>query len=301
MEEQITAQEITDTSEAGGGIEERARRMGWTDQDEFRGHPDRWVDASTYVERTNEHLPILKGTLTTMEKKMVEQERLIKDQSRRLEEMQADVKEFVGYTRLAEERAYQKALTALKAEQRTAVEEQDLSKFDQISADIDEHIKGYAVVSKTTTTDSSSPGGEKVGAKAEDGWAKPGVFEAWTDENKWYKEKPKMATYAYQLDRWLNDNRPGLSQKERLEEITKMVKEEFPEYWSNTRRNIGPTVEGSGDVSVNRAGGKKSYADLPAEAKAACDKFAGKDGTGKTGSIPGYTRADYCKDYDWGV
>jgi hypothetical protein len=80
-----------------------------------------------------------------------------------------------------------------------------------------------------------------------------------------------------------------------------LVKEEFPEYWSNTKRTNNPTVEGSGDAAVNRSGGKKSYADLPAEAKTACDKFAGKDGTGKSGSIPGYTRADYCKDYDWGV
>ena len=233
---------------------------------------------------------------------MVEQERLIKDQSRRLEEMQADVKEFVGYTRLAEERSYLKALAELKAEQRVAVEEQDLSKFDQISADIDEHIKGYAVVSKPTTTvspDQIGKGGEKVGAKGEDGWAKPGVFEAWTADNKWYSEKPKMATYAYQLDRWLNDNRPGLTQRERLDEITKLVKEEFPEYWSNTKRNSGPAVEGSSDVAVQGFGGKKSYANLPAEAKAACDKFTGKDGTGKSGSIPGYTRADYVRDYGW--
>jgi len=276
----------------------KARRMGWTDQDEFRGNPDRWVDAATYVARADEHLPILKGTVAAMDKKMAAQEALIADQNARIKAMQADFKEFVGFTRAAEERAYKKALEELKAEQRQAVEDQDLAKFDQVSADIDHHLKNNPAA--TSLVDGQPDGvKETAGGPA----FSEAVYTTWLGENQWYTERPKMAVYAQQIDTWLTSTKPTMSQAEKLAEITKQVKAEFPDFWSPRRSGgsggKGSPVEGSDAGGVVVSKDKRGYANLPPEARAACDKFCGVDGKGASGTIPGYTRDQYLKDYDW--
>jgi hypothetical protein len=274
-----------------GDIEERARRMGWLPQEEFRGSADRWVDAETYVRNAETQLPLMKGTLSTMERKMAEQERLLREQSARIAAMQADFGEFVEFTRKSEERAYQRALKELQAKQRKAVEEQDLEAFDKASSELDEYIRQHPAIT-------GKPREEKPPASREPEWFSKEVLENWKANNPWYLENPEMAIYARQIDEWLGNTRPELAQRERLEEVTRKVKEKYPAYWANPKRGGPQPVEGAehgGRPASSRAG--KTYADLPPDAKAICDRFCGKDGKGKTGTIPGYTREDYVRDY----
>ena len=42
-------------------IEERASAMGWSPQENFKGDPERWVDAETYVKRGEEFIPFLQA------------------------------------------------------------------------------------------------------------------------------------------------------------------------------------------------------------------------------------------------
>lgn len=274
-----------------GTIEERARRMGWLPLEEFPGNPDRWVDAETYVRNAETQLPILKGTLGVMERKMAEQERLLKEQAERIARMQADFREFVEFTRKSEERAYKRALEELKDRQRKAVEEQDLETFDQVSKEIDELISSHPALTGKPLPEPAKQ------QEAASGWFSQEVVDAWKAANPWYTDNPKMAVYARQVDMWLADVKPHLSQRERLEEITRYVKAEFPEYWSNPRRSAPPAVEGAEHSGRPTRKVGKTYEDLPPEAKAMCDRFCGKDGKGKTGTIPGYTREDYVRDF----
>ncbi|MDE2106523.1 MAG: hypothetical protein KGL39_55425, partial [Patescibacteria group bacterium] len=41
-------------------VEERAGAMGWVPQEKFRGDPEKWVDAETFVQRGEQVMPILK-------------------------------------------------------------------------------------------------------------------------------------------------------------------------------------------------------------------------------------------------
>ena len=77
-----------------------------------------------------------------------------------------------------------------------------------------------------------------------------------------------------------------------LAETKKRTMNKFPEKFGiNTRREEPASVSTpSGQVTTQRSR-KKTYDDLPAEAKSACDKFV------KT--IPGYTRDKYVAAYDW--
>lgn len=305
----MTTEDTTVATEGSvGSIEERAARMGWSPEEEFRGDPRHWVDAKTFVERADNHLPIMKGTLSTMEKKMVAQEREIARQTKMLQEQLDEVaavkgtlKEFVEYSRKGEERAYQRALAELKAKQRQAVAEGDTDSFDRVSGDIDDLLKDHPALTgekpaKLADTVKSTE------VKPADTWTDEEAQDEWLDQNEWYFEYPNMAAYAGRMDKKLAKAEPTLTHRERLAKIADAVKEKYPSYFSSTdvdegepaakasgpKRRPGGVEGGSGAPVKN---GKRSYHDLPSDAKAACDRFV-RD-------IPGYTKEEYLANYDW--
>jgi hypothetical protein len=96
--------------------------------------------------------------------------------------------------------------------------------------------------------------------------------------------------YAKAQDNFLMTAKPGLSVAERLAEVKNRTKKEYPDKFGNPRREQASSVAEPGAQPTRQKKGK-TYDDLPAEAKAACDKYVR--------NIPKYTREDYVKDYDW--
>jgi hypothetical protein len=45
----------------GMNVEVQARELGWSPKEEFKGDPERWIDAETFVKRGEELMPILKA------------------------------------------------------------------------------------------------------------------------------------------------------------------------------------------------------------------------------------------------
>lgn len=278
-----------------GTVEQQAQRMGWVPQEEFKGDPDRWVPADKFIERAETVLPIAKGTIKELQRQLADQEAAFK---RELAEIKASTGKFVEFARKAEERAYNKALEDLKAKQRAAAEESNPDAVEEIGKQIEEHIKTHPAVTGVAPEDT---GVVKPGAPASpeaSAWIQPGVFEEWKEENPWFDTKPRMSAYAEQVDKFLMRTKPNLTQRQRLNEITVMVKEEFPEYWTNPRREGAPSVEGGVDTGTKPPEGKRSYANLVPEAKAICDEFSGKDGKGTSGTITGFTREEYLAQCD---
>jgi hypothetical protein len=259
--------------------------MGWLPQEEFRGSPDRWVDAETYVRNAETQMPFMKGTLSTLERKVVDQDALLREQNKLITDMRTDFAEFVEFSRQSEARAYQQALKDIQDRQRKAVEDQDLEGFDKASHDLEEHIKSHpAVTGKAKREEpTGGPAPQVPPWMQPPPWYSREVEEQWKNDNPWYRENPKMAAYAKQMDVW--------------DKVTELVRDEFPQYWSNPRRGAAQVVEG--DTGRTSTGAKigKTYSDLPPDAKAQCDKFCGRDGKGETGSVPGLKREDYVKDY----
>ena len=85
--------------------------------------------------------------------------------------------------------------------------------------------------------------------------------------------------------------------QERLDAITDAVKKKFPEYFgekkvestTDTRKRSSAVEEGGGE-GPPASGGKKTYADLPKEAKAVCDELVAE------GIL---TKDDYVKNFQW--
>ena len=63
-------------------VEQEARTLGWVPQEEFKGDPNRWVDADTFVERGHTVMPILRKNnerLETLVKQQAEELNKMKD------------------------------------------------------------------------------------------------------------------------------------------------------------------------------------------------------------------------------
>lgn len=279
-----------------GTPEEQAARMGWVPKEQFKGDPERWVPAEQYIERAETILPMAKGTIAQMQKLMADQEanfkRLLAEQKAEFDALKESAGRLGEFAKKAEQRGYERGLKELRAKQVQAATDGDVAGVEAIGKEIEEHIKSHPMV-----TGKELPEGEKPGAGTDkppvNTWIQPGVFDAWRGENKWYDTKPSMRRFANDCDTLLMETKPTQSQPERLAEIAKMVQEEFPDYFSNPRRERPGGVEG-GERGGERPKDKaKSYANLTPEAKACCDEFSGKDGKGTSGTIPGFTREDY--------
>lgn len=241
-------------------FEAEAKELGWVPKEEFRGPEDKWSDAEEYVRRGEEILPIVRAN----NKKLIEK---TQKQEAELAEMRKTLDEFKGWRTQTEKRAYEQAMKNIESRQRQAVEEQDVEAFEEAVKDKESLV--------TRTTEAQEPQPDPVAA-------------AWTKENDWFNTDPVMQQFAIAHHGQLLKEKPGLSLSENLEEVTEEVRRRFPEKFGNPRREKPNRVEGGGTPSGRS--GKKGYADLPPEAKAACDRFV------KQGLM---TKEEYVKDFDW--
>jgi hypothetical protein len=276
-------------------VEERAAIMGHVSQEDFKGDPDKWVPAEKWIERTEQLFPITKATV----KKLTEDVAGFKGENsaliQEIASLKTTLKEFAEFSKKAEERAFNKALKELEDRQRAAVAEGDVEAFDQVKSELDDLKQHPALTGIATAPAPIIPVVEKTWPEV----SKPEVFHEWMGENEWYKKSPKMAAYAHQMDMYLKNTEVMPTQRAQLDKVTELVKEEFPQYWANDKKAAPQSVEGGGDVGGNSGGrGKKTYSDLPADAKRYCDEWSGKDGKG-TGTIPGFTRQQYLDQYQW--
>lgn len=222
--------------------EDKARRMGWVPKEEFRGDPDKWRPADEFVERGENMVPILRAT--------------VKKQERELAEIKATLQQFAEFHSKTEQRAYEKALNELRQERAAAIAAGDGAKFDKVDGEIEE-LKRELGSKKTQT---------KVTG---DGSIPPEQFEPWLARNPWANDK-KLQIIGHGIAEALVAEGETARGTDLLDLVAKEIKQRYPEKFENPRRQGASSVEGA--ASAPRKSGK-TYADLPPEAKAACDTF----------------------------
>ena len=98
-----------------------------------------------------------------------------------------------------------------------------------------------------------------------------------------------MQQYAVSIGRFVEDNK-GLKGKKLYDEISKEVKNRFPQKFENKNRQTSTTVVDGGSEVAPKPG-KRTFANLPQDAQEQCKKFVKE--------IPGFTKEEYLKDYEW--
>lgn len=237
-------QEVAQPSEA----EVRASEQGWMPQDKWQGDPDKWVSAETFLERGEKHNGILRER----------NEKLNADIIALKEELRSSVRQFGTATRKAEERAFQRAMKELHAEQVKAVEQGDTQTWSELEKE-------------KTSLQSEFVEAQKEPEQSPD---QDPAFISWHTHNQWYNDDLDLTVYANQVAPILAPKYGNKATPEFYEAVAKAVKKKYPEKFRNSNRDKPSPVQNSAqDVSKGKANKGKKYNDLPPEAKAACDKF----------------------------
>lgn len=235
--------------EADAALKERATRMGWADKPDFKGAPDKWVDAKTYVENGEQSLPILRERMRTMERSLADSTKANKD--------------YREFAEKAEERAYKRAKTELEAKVKQTAKAGDDEGAAAAATELVELERDHATA---TAASKDKPDPE---------------FDAWVKQHGWYDEKSaafdadlalEAEAEAFKL-RKKGDKREGTVF---LDAVADAVKKRFPDRFVNPRRKNGSGVENAGGDAGSGGGGggsKKGWDSLPPQAKKDGERF----------------------------
>jgi len=224
-------------------LEAEARKMGWTPKEDFKGDPSKWRPADEFVERGKSMLPIVQAKMRKQETEIAELKQTVKD--------------FQDHLTKTEKNAYDKAMRDLRQERADAIAAGDAEGFDKADQRIEE-LKADAQAKAEKRQ------------KADDG--KDPVYEEWAGRNKAILDDPDMSEYAEFVGQSLRNKGEKSTGAEFLDLVADKVKARFPEKFTNPRREAAtPAVEGRANGS-RRSG--TNYADMPADARAACDRMA---------------------------
>lgn len=255
--------EVIDTpkDDAQGGApsaEDKARLRGWKPEEEFSGDKSKWVDAETFIQRGEDEPALLRANLKRLEAKYEAQAK--------------SMRAFADFASKSEERAYKRAVADLESRQAEAVAAGDVGAVKAITREITD---------LATEAKAGTPAAEAVDdTDAVDDFI---ARNAWYTDNDPAKEDAQL--WAQALCNKLAGE--GKTPKQQLAEVEKRVKSKFPTIFENPRRTEPGAVEGRQAVPRKAV---KSYDNLPAEAKLACDRFV-RDKL--------ITREDYVKGFEW--
>lgn len=252
-----------------------AALLGWVPKEDFHGNADDWVDAETFVRRGKEINPILR-------KNNAKLMGIIAELKNDLQAKGKAIDEFRDYHAQVEERAYKRALADLKAEKTVALREGDAERVIEIDDQIDA-VKEEAQAAKAAAAAKKAPPAPPPTDPA---------LDAWMAENPWFNTDREMTNVATAFAETLATE--GKRGADLLKEVDKKMRKAFPEKLGNPNREKPATVEGGSPAgnatSAGARANKRSYENLPAAAKAACDNFV------KQGLL---TREKYLANYDW--
>jgi len=252
----------------------KAKTLGWVPKEEYKGNPEKWRDAEEFNEFGERLNPILRENNKRLEAQLRTKEEA---HAKELAEIRASVAKFAKLHEETEKVAYAKALADLRAERKEALAEGDYDRAEEVTEQI-ENAKTAAKAEKEVPEPKAAP---EVPAEIQ------ATYTKWSAQNPWAVEgtekyNPEMEAYARAIGETLY--RSGTPTKGEAFEpflnlITQKVKERFPEAFGNPLRRVA-SVEGGTDGDETPTG-KHTYANLPKEAKDACD-FLVETGTFKS-------------------
>lgn len=245
--------ETTETTETGDTEDEikYATLQGWTDKETYKGKS--WKTAKQFIEDGNKHATILK-----------ERNKKLSDQ---VSELQSTMGDLVKDQKTQKAKAVKRAIDELKVQKAEAISESDGEKVNKIDDEID-RIKEEAEPKVATNAD----------------------FDAWIADNAWYNTEPELKGEADMYAKAYIDAGSFKTIQEVYAAVSRKIKRDFPNHFENPNKKE-PATASQGAHTGSASNNGKTYADLPSDAKIACDRFV------KT--IPKFTKEKYLANYEW--
>lgn len=188
-------------------VEKRAASMGWAPQDKWRGDPDDWKDAKTFI-RDGELM-----------QRITEQRNAIDRYKAELRETQEAIRKLGEHNAKIAEMEYKKAVKDLKQQKVRALKNEDHEAVIEIDEQLDELKEQQAEVKKTASDDKETDKKPHPEAHVVDTWLK-------APENEWYHKNKamKLAADGHFME-LSNSGEYTLAQA--LKKTEEFIKEEF--------------------------------------------------------------------------
>ena len=250
------------------GIEKEAHNLGWVPLEQFRGDPEKWVDAETFVKRGQEIMPILRknnealqSTVGQLQAKIDHLSELVaagQESMAALKELHAsDVKKKV-------EQAKQELLAGLKQAKTEGDVDTEIALQDQLS-EVNAQLK---TIREGEQTGKPAPVSQPVTPSIDP------ITKSWMEDNPWFEKDKALTGLAMGLAQALRED-PTTSGLTGVAFYNKLD-ERLAEYLPNRRNTPSKVAETRGSGGAGGGEGGQSYSSLPPEAKAECEKESAK-------------------------
>lgn len=285
-----------DTEQADVPVEQKARTMGWSPKEDFRGNPDNWVDAETFVKRGEEFIPFIKAS----EKKWKsEAEKLAGEVARQNQLLAAAtesieaLKEFNTQAARDAARDEQRKLSAALVE---AKREGNVEQEVQITEAIIESRAAIKAAERQPVK--AAPTAQDAAAAAQ----RDPQWQAWKAENDWYLKDPVRTAVANALGAEVaaDPETKHLTGRPFFDEVKRRTDERLGLAANRDAPSKVAGARSSGDGNSASSGDIRSYSALPADAKEACDRQAARlVGEGRAYKTINDWRKAYAQKYEW--
>ena len=263
-------------------IEKEARLFGWVPKEEFRGSESDWVDADVFVKRGKEINPILRKNNELLMKKLDEK-------AKEIDSIKADVETFKKFQKESFERKaaeYEVQIAQLKTKKRDAIAAGD----GDLVVDLDDQIDSLKEAQREAKEESKKKPEEPKQTEAQVSVPEDPELQSWLGRNTWFGEDTEMTDVANGLGTAVRRQFPHLTGRAFLDKLDDKIVEYFPQKVLGPKAK-GSAVDSTGNMRGGSSTGKKSYDNLPADAKEACDRFIAN------GWIK--SKQEYVDSYDW--
>ena len=239
-------------------IEVKAKELGWVPKDQFRGDPERWVDAEEFVRKGEELMPLLKATT--------------KKQADRIAALEAKLAAATDSIAALTETTSKAAIKEIKDRQEELkVELKAAREADDVDAEL-------AIKEKLDETREAIKAAEKPKEVAEPpktvDYTQTPEWKEWIAENPWFGPDKRRTALALGIAQELRESGEKVVGKAFFDKVVA----ELNEMLGGGTRQAPSKVEGDARGSAEGGGKRasKTYNDLPADAKAACERQASR-------------------------
>jgi hypothetical protein len=258
-------------------IRNKALAGGWSDKEHWKGDPNAWVDADVFVKRGDEWL----GNVRKQNEVLARDLQSTKEQLKELRSATEDFKKFQkeAYDRKVVE--LEAKMTTIKAQRAQAISDGDGAKVNDLDDALD-NAKEEVKEAKAASVEQLKPTPELSPNIAPE-------LQSWLESNSWFGQDKRLTGIANGIGESLRLEFPLLKGQAFLDKLDQVLEEEMPTKFGKRTRS-GPAVESGSGRSGRGNVNAKSYDNLPAEAKTACDRYVKQKLM---------TREQYVSDYSW--
>lgn len=218
-------------------FEAEALEMGWVPQEKFKGAPEKWTDAKTFVEKGETFIPYIQADRRKLKKELEDEKEARAKEKREFDDRLARLEKASERSLDALKKQHEKEVASIAAEQRKAVAAGDTAAFDRL----EEQKKTLEKAAPTGDVD------ETPQAKAER------VKNEWVTANPWFKTDYDMHEKAVTYSQFIVQGEPDMTVEENLKRTEAFIREKFPEKFGGKTEEKKPAANGHAAVDVGSA------------------------------------------------